>query len=226
MQASRLEATIRAEVSDSSRGIGYHTATMGFLAGVLTAGVAAPIILEHFRHGFPFDPEAPRLRDPGKVDPTTVTPYFTNFSMRVLFEAGETDAVLDLWRRGWGWMLDHGATTWWEVFDDRWSHSHFWGSAPTWQMSRYLLGVWPTFDPEIPTVEIRLYPGSLPHAGGRVALSAHMSIGVSWRRSATGIDLVLDAQAPIAVRSSGKDRLLGAGHHVLALQSIDGICFS
>lgn len=224
-QSSRLERLIRAELSDSSRGIGYHAATMGFLVGALAAEVAAPIILEHFERGFPFDPDAPRLRDPGRVDPSTVTPYFTNFSMRVLFEAGETDAVLDLWRRGWGWMLDQGATTWWEVFDDRWSHSHFWGSAPTWQMSRYLLGVWPTFDPEIPTVEIRLYPGSLPHAEGRVALSAHTSIGVSWCRTATGIELVLDAQAPIAVRGSGRNRLLDAGHHVLALESIDGVCF-
>jgi len=43
-------------------------------------------------------------------------------------------------------MLDQGASTWWEVFDDLWSRCHLWSSAPTWQMSRYLLGLSPRFD--------------------------------------------------------------------------------
>jgi hypothetical protein len=66
--------------------------------------------------------------------------------MPVLIDSGDGISAADIWRTNWGWMLEKGATTWWEVFDDRWSHCHYWSGAPTWQLSRYGLGLHPQLD--------------------------------------------------------------------------------
>ncbi|MFP3822224.1 hypothetical protein SB658_26385, partial [Bacillus sp. SIMBA_008] len=82
------------------------------------------------------------------------TPYFTNYSIPVLLDAGLGETVRNLWREGWGWMLTSGATTWWEVFDDRWSRCHAWSGAPTWQLSRFTLGLRPTSVVEPPVIRV------------------------------------------------------------------------
>ena len=56
------------------------------------------------------------------------------------------DFVLDQYRKCWGWILSEGRTTLLEVFDTRWSHCHQWSACPTWQLSRYGLGLHPRFD--------------------------------------------------------------------------------
>lgn len=119
----------------------YHGLVLGYLAGVVDRDQAVRAINERFEGGFPFAPNGRRMRNPLSVDPSATTPYFTNFSMPILLDAGEGQRVRELWKRGWGWMLDQGATTWWEIFDPRWSQCHSWSSAPTWQLSRYTLGI-------------------------------------------------------------------------------------
>lgn len=53
-----------------------------------------------------------------------------------------SDAI-DLIENYYGWLLDNGATTWWEGFDkDSYAgaRSHGWGSSPTWFLTTYILG--------------------------------------------------------------------------------------
>ncbi|HEY8790431.1 MAG TPA: hypothetical protein VIM10_15035 [Actinopolymorphaceae bacterium] len=128
---------------------GFHAAALALRDGLIDAGdigAAADRLESHLTASFPFDPDGVRHRDPSVRSPAIATPYFANVSLAALLRAGRGDFVAEYWRRCWGWMLDQGASTWWEVFDDLWSRCHLWSSAPTWQMSRYLLGLSPRFD--------------------------------------------------------------------------------
>ncbi|MBP1465170.1 family 78 glycoside hydrolase catalytic domain [Candidatus Chloroploca sp. M-50] len=61
-----------------------------------------------------------------------------------LGQAGRIDDGLDVIERFFGFMLDRGATTWWENLGAdqtyRASLSHAWGGSPTWFLSTYALG--------------------------------------------------------------------------------------
>ena len=195
----------------------YHVATLACLAGLLPADRAVPAVHDHLRRGFPFDPTAPRLRDPGRVDPSVVTPYFTNYSMPVLLDAGRTDDVLDLWRRGWGWMLDQDATTWWEVFDDRWSQCHFWSGAPTWQLTRYVLGARITELDGEPGLIIRPAPGSLDHAHGALPIGADDRIELDWERAGDRLRYSVITDRPLTVSTAERTERLAPGRHTLDL---------
>ncbi len=195
----------------------YHVATLACLAGLLPADRAVPAVHDHLRRGFPFDPAAPRLRDPGRVDPSVVTPYFTNYSMPVLLDAGRTDDVLDLWRRGWGWMLDQDATTWWEVFDDRWSQCHFWSGAPTWQLTRYVLGARITELDGEPGLIIRPAPGSLDHARGALPIGAGDRIELDWERAGDRLRYSVITDRPLTVSTAERTERLAPGRHTLDL---------
>lgn len=201
---------------------GYHVATLAGLTGLLPATAAAPIIRAHLRAGFPFDRDAARLRDPARVDAGAVTPYFTNFSLPVLLEAGEADTALDLWRRGWGWLLDRGATTWWEVFDDRWSGCHFWSGAPTWQLTRHLLGASVTGDRML---NLRVTPGSLPSCRGTLPIGRDEVVDLEWRRDGDALDYTVRCDRDQLIMTDSGPVTLDAGRSVLRLRSADGLHF-
>ncbi len=80
------------------------------------------------------------------AQPRLITPFFSHFALPVLWEYDEGEFVLDQYRSCWGWALDQGLTTWPEVFDLRWSHCHQWSGCPTWQLTRYVLGISPRRD--------------------------------------------------------------------------------
>lgn len=167
--------------------IGYHRAVLGLRLGFFPDdenAAAVSYIKRHMLRCFPNDPAAPRLSDPGQNQSRLITPYFAHYAMPVLIENGEMDFVLDQYRRCWGWMLESDRTTWVEVFDTRWSHCHQWAGCPTWQLSRYVLGLHPRFDLGKNHFELRLIPGSLERASGRVPLPGAAdgaTIGVEWQ---------------------------------------------
>ncbi|GAB3760472.1 hypothetical protein GCM10028864_48800 [Microlunatus parietis] len=213
-QAGRdqLAGLLRRQLAAADPALSYHTAAIGHLAGLVPPERAVPVVHDHLRRGFPFDPKAPRLRDPGRVDPSVVTPYFTNYSMPVLLDAGRTDDAIDLWKRGWGWMLDRGATTWWEVFDDRWSHGHFWSGAPTWQLTRYVLGAQLTGGGA--ELIINPNPGSLTRARGVLPLDAEHQVEVAWRRDGNRLRYTVINDRPLRLTAPGSEpRQLAAGRH-------------
>jgi hypothetical protein len=70
------------------------------------------------------------------------TPYFQTFAFDALFQAGEADYCVEQYQVAWGWALEQ-SSTWLEVFDARWEVVHSWSSCPTWQLSRFFLGLAP-----------------------------------------------------------------------------------
>ena len=58
----------------------------------------------------------------------------------------------------WGWALTQ-ANTWVEVFDSRWEKVHSWGGCPTWQLSKWALGLTPRSDVGKRHYELRLRLG-------------------------------------------------------------------
>jgi alpha-L-rhamnosidase len=65
--------------------------------------------------------------------------------LKGLGQAGHIDQALTITKSYYGRMIDRGATTWWENFlaDQSYSNalSHGWGSAPTWFITTYVLGI-------------------------------------------------------------------------------------
>ena len=191
-QADRLRDVIRQAVARKAPG--YHAAVLAERIGAMDRNLAVEIALGQLRSSFPCNPDGKRLRDPTKASSDVATPYFTNYSVDLLLRAGKVDEAVDVWRRAWGWMLDRGATTWWEVFDERWSHCHYWAGAPTWQMTRRILGVDPTLHEGRAAIRLAVHPGSLPRAEGRVAFPAAGWADIAWHRK--GDEIVYQVNCP------------------------------
>jgi alpha-L-rhamnosidase len=71
--------------------------------------------------------------------------YGMSWVLDGLAQAGYTSEALDVIRLYYGYLLDNGATTWWEGFNNSEarpdaSYSHGWGGAPTWFLTTYVLG--------------------------------------------------------------------------------------
>ncbi|HWD38126.1 MAG TPA: hypothetical protein VG944_04705, partial [Fimbriimonas sp.] len=198
-RASEVEKLVREWIKreGSWAKVGYHRASLALLAGLADRS-CIPYIEDHLRSCFPNDPKGPRLSDPSVSNDRLMTPYFCHFAFAALLEHGEVEFVLNQYRKCWGWSLGDGRTTWLEVFDTRWSYCHEWSGCPTWQLSRYVLGVRPRFDLGDLTYEIDVHPGSLKRASGVVPLPDGGSMRVTW--AVTDQTLTLEVQAPRLVR--------------------------
>ncbi len=181
--------------------IGYHAAVLGLANGFLDGDRAAPCITRIKRHMlncFPNNPDGPRNSDPAVQSHQIITPYFAHYAFPPLIERGEMDFVLDQFRTCWGYGLQEGRTTWIEVFDPRWSHCHQWAGCPTWQLSRYGLGLHPRFDLGDRHFVFRLIPGRLTRASGRVpVLNSEHFVDIEWEHGADGIRYRLKTPVPI-----------------------------
>lgn len=193
---------------------GYHACVLGLRVGVLPeAQKAAAIagIKAHLLRCFPNDPTAPRLADTSVMSERLITPSFCHFTLPLLIEAGEMDFVLGQYRTCWGWMLETGLTTWPEVFDLRWSHCHQWAGCPTWQLSRYGLGLHPRFDLGERCFVFNLHPGSLSQAAGTVPIDCVGGTArVAWKREGGAIVWSVSADTPITLIESGSHATLVA----------------
>lgn len=193
-KADTLRAIVKASVADNAQT--YHNAVLGERIGAIGRDFAVTETLRKLQSTFPFDRKARRLRDPTKASTAIVTPYFTNYSVDLLLKAGKVEEVIDIWRKTWGWMLDRGATTWWEVFDERWSHCHYWSGSPTWQMSRRILGADSTLHHGRPAVRIAVHAGNLPRAKGRLAFPTVGWAEIAWHRRGEILIYTVNSPAP------------------------------
>lgn len=209
-------ATQRHDGRLDTAAVGFHRLVLALRTGVLSPAeraVALAAVKAHLLACFPNNPEAPRLADPGVQSTQIFTPYFAHFALPVLIENGEMDFVLGQYRHCWGWAMGEGRTTWLEVFDRRWSHSHHWSGCPTWQLSRYALGLWPRFDLGANVFTLRLHPGDLPHAAGRIPLPGTTGIDVAWTRQPDNtLHYRLTTPQPIWL-SKGEERVLVEGEY-------------
>jgi len=183
-------------------GIGYHRTVLGMRTGFIPDDYtksAIGYIKQHMLNCFPNNEEAPRLSDPGANNPQLITPYFAHYAYPLLIEQGEMEFVLDQYKTCWGWMLNQGITTCTEVFDTRWSHCHQWAGCPTWQLSRYGLGLFPAFDRAENTFDLNLEPGYLEEASGKVPLPDGKVVLISWKKSGDHIDYTISSPVKIEV---------------------------
>jgi hypothetical protein len=204
--AGTLETMLRARLrgkleSGNWAAVGYHSAALAMMLGLVEDETACLDHLgAHLLDCFPNNPQAPRNESPLNFNARLITPYFAHFVFPLFFVRGRTDFVLDQYRTCWGWLLEDGRTTLPEVFDTRWSHCHQWSGCPTWQMSRYLLGLRPRLDLGPDTFEYCLAPGSLRQARGRLPHPNGGWIHVEWKSTGKTVDY--------SCRSDGKLRIL------------------
>lgn len=180
--------------------IGYHRAVLGLKAGIIPETeqrATIEYIKKHILNCFPNNLEAPRLSDPSANNSQLITPYFAHIAFPVLIENGEMDFVLDQYRISWGWLLEDDRTTWLEVFDTRWSHSHHWSGCPTWQLSHYALGLHPSFDKGKNVFDFNFHPGSLNKAEGSIPLPGGEKILITWQSIKGKIEYELTTDVPI-----------------------------
>jgi alpha-L-rhamnosidase len=208
------------------RGLGadlrkYHAYTLAAFNGIIPPIEASPIITKSIRAGFPYNRNAKRLRDPLKFVEGVITPYFSNYSMSVLINAGHGKEAIEFWLTNWGWMLEKGATTWWEVFDNRWSHCHYWSGAPTWQLSRFGLGLHPQLNLEGSSVGLRVNDFGLPTMKGRIHIPIAEWVDVQWSHlNADEIEYKLECSKEFTIIVNGEKTLLTPGVHRFTLVRI------
>ncbi len=203
-RASAVLAVVEAALARrcAQGGLALHEAALGLrqqVGGAGAAGALAASVRAHLLAGFPNDPDGPRIASPHEHDTRTITPYFAHFSLAALAEYGDLEFVLGQYRSCWGWMLDQGATTWWELFDDRYSRCHQWSACPTWQLSRYVLGVQPAFLESADLIELRPAHGGLDWAQGQVPI-ADGAINVRWDREDDALRVRIQASRPVRFR--------------------------
>ena len=192
--------------------VGYHCAVFCLNSNLAGASFldkertkeCIAFIKKHILNCFPNNPAAPRHAEPAFQSRQLITPYFAHFAFPALIKAGETDFVLEQYRKCWGWMLEQGVTTILEVFDIRWSHCHQWSACPTWQLSRYVLGLHPCFEKGYKHYRLELYTGNLGWVEGAIPVpDCGDAVNVSWRKASNGIEYSIFTKEKIWLHMTG-----------------------
>jgi hypothetical protein len=210
--AEQLEMTIRKWILAQYDGrsfsaeMNYHRLVFALALDLIPAkAISAAIgqLKAHLMGCFPNNPDAPRNADPTLTNSRLISTYFAHFALPVLIEHGEMDFVLDQYRTCWGWALAGGRTTWVEVFDTRWSHCHQWSGCPTWQLSRYVLGLHPRFDAGINHFDFNFHPGSLQRASGEIPIAGtDSSVVVQWELIEGTYEFRIESVEPLTLMVS------------------------
>jgi alpha-L-rhamnosidase len=198
-----LKNVVADKIKDGFEALGYHGTVL-----VLTADLVpkqkrregVDFIKAHILRCFPNNPDAPRLSDPSANHEQLITPYFAHYAFDLLIAEGEMNFVLEQYRKCWGWMLEQQSGTWLEVFDVRWSHCHQWAGCPTWQLSRYGLGLRPRWDRGEGCYDFCLRPGDLCGAKGKLpVIGCSATIMIEWKRVGAKIHYKIITPRPIQV---------------------------
>jgi alpha-L-rhamnosidase len=112
--------------------------------------------------------------------------YGMYWLLEALGQTGDIDAALQIIRLYYGFLLDAGATTWWESFSAESrpdaSFSHGWGGAPTWFLTTYVLGA-QRLGPD--TWQVKPAFEVVDSASGVLPLAAGV-LEVEWERVSCG----------------------------------------
>ena len=132
------------------------------------------------------------------------SPWMSAFLYDVLAMQGRANEALDDILLNYGMMLDHDATTCWEVYPSSpineqgaqlsRSHCHAWSAAPAGFLPAWVLGVRPSA-PGWHAVLVAPDPCGLEWAEGSVPLPTAGRVDVSWRIDAAG-EFRLEVNAP------------------------------
>ncbi|MBI5832200.1 MAG: family 78 glycoside hydrolase catalytic domain [Armatimonadetes bacterium] len=126
------------------------------------------------------------------------SPFFEFFLLEAYQREGRDAEFIETIRRDWGFMVDMGATTFWEMWSGRdgrltRSHCHGWSAAPTFFLSTWVLGVRPGGYGFAPCV-IEPHPGDLRWCRGVVPTPLG-DAEVQWENE-PGQPFVLRVSAP------------------------------
>jgi hypothetical protein len=129
------------------------------------------------------------------------SPFFEFFLLEAFQQEGRAQDLLDAIRRDWGFMVDQGATTFWEMWSQRGerltrSHCHGWSAAPTFFLSSYILGVTPD-GPGSAAIRIAPRPCDLAWCRGTVPVG-RTPVSVAWENR-PGEPFLLRVTAPEGV---------------------------
>lgn len=117
------------------------------------------------------------------------SPFFEFFLLEAFQREGREQEFIDTIRRDWGFMVDVGATSFWEMWSANElgfgagerltrSHCHGWSAAPTFFLSTYVLGVTPV-TPGFAQAVIEPHPGDLIWCRGTMPTPSG-DIEVQW----------------------------------------------
>jgi alpha-L-rhamnosidase len=156
-------------------------------------------------------PEGPEIA-PG---PVRANLFFRAFVHEALAKLGRPELALEDIRRTWGYMLDQGATTWWERLPMKPGASacHAWSTHPTAFLSREVLGLSPI---QAGWKRFRVAPQTLglSSAKGKVP-TPHGDIEISWKAKAGNQDVELvvpeNTEAEVCAPDGKPPRTLGPG---------------
>jgi alpha-L-rhamnosidase len=119
------------------------------------------------------------------------TPYFTSYLLEALYADDRHTDALEIIRKKWGGMLDAGATTFWEHFEQHESLCHGWAAGPARDLMAEYLGVKPV--PGAHRFSITPHPADLKWARGRMETKLG-PLEVEWR--AVRDTFVIELRAP------------------------------
>jgi hypothetical protein len=138
-----------------------------------------------------------------------VVPFGSPFALFYLLEfyakTGRFDKLAEIVRKEWGYMVQVGATTFWEMLGSTRSNCHAWSAAPTYFLSRYVLGVHPEgpgfqkvlFQPQL--LDLKYAQGTVPTPAGNIT--------VHWQRSRSEFKMEIENPAGLAARLQLPDGL-------------------
>lgn len=135
------------------------------------------------------------------------SPFMSFFLYEAFIKLGRPEAMLENMRERYGLMIEHGATTCWEMYPNNGqfrdpriltrSHCHAWSAGPAYFLGAHILGVRGTA-PGWSRVTVAPKPCGLTWAKGSVPLPREGKIDVSWR-VASGNKLHLRIKAPSSI---------------------------
>ncbi len=131
-----------------------------------------------------------------------VNTSFAFHVLSVLYKNGCVEEAESFMRMGWGQILDGGATTWWEYFDDHASSCHAWSGGPTYHLSAAVLGVTFPEPGNSDMVRIAPHPGTLTWAEGDYPHPRGV-IHVAWEVADGQLNLRYTAPDDVIVREGG-----------------------
>lgn len=225
---SLLVESVDMRTGEPSDLVSQHATALAVLEGVLgrrpnlsgstairgAAAVAGPVgeVLSNF------------LTPPGAdavPGPVRANLFFRMFVHRALMTLGLGQIALDDIRRTWGYMIESGATTWWERMPLKpgASRCHVWSAHPTAFLSRYVLGLYPM---EAGWRRFAVDPQrfDLSHASGKVP-TPYGDIEIKWNLNTLKlleVELTVpqDTEAYVTLSKSELPRVLKGGTHRFA----------
>jgi alpha-L-rhamnosidase len=218
-RAQALRAAAESALLDTSTGTfgdRWQTNAMAIYSGVASPQETAAIRSRIFAD-----------IDSGKLPNYDVSPYYGDYILEAMAEAGDLPGAMNFLRMWWGGMVAEGATSFWEGYDPRWqktdfhaflkadngmgyqvSLAHGWSSGPTSWLTEHVLGIQVTA-PGYRTVMIApnllgldYAKGAQPTPGGAIRVEFHAVNGTSGIDGTVEIPVGTVATVSLPVSSS------------------------